>query len=59
MGLSRIKENQMQASSSIKSKKKLQGRTLRRKIARLEAKGYEVTIKDNDDKPNFHGKLGK
>jgi hypothetical protein len=49
----------VQASSSIKSKKKLQGRTLRRKIAILEAKSYEVTIKDNGDKPNFHGKLGK
>jgi len=59
MGLSRIKGRQVQASSSIKSKKKLQGRALRRKIARLEAKGYEVTIKDNSDKPNFHGKLGK
>jgi hypothetical protein len=59
MGLSRIRGRQVQASSSIKSKKKLQGRTLRRKIAILEAKSYEVTIKDNGDKPNFHGKLGK
>jgi hypothetical protein len=59
MGLSRIRGRQVQASSSIKSKKKLQGRTLRRKIDRLEAKSYEVTIKDNGDKPNFHGKLGK
>ena len=48
----------MQASSPIKSKKKLQGRTLRRKIARLEAKGYTVDVKDNDDGPNFHG-IGK
>jgi hypothetical protein len=59
MGLSRIQGRQMKASSPIKAKKLVQGRQLRRKIARLEAKGYKVTIKDNDDKPNFHGKLGK
>jgi hypothetical protein len=60
MGISRMQASrQGNATSNIKAKKLLQGRELRRKVARLEAKGYEVTIKDNDGKPNFHGKLGK
>jgi hypothetical protein len=60
MGISRIQASrQGKATSNIKAKKLLQGRELRRKVARLKAKGYEVTVKDNDGKPNFHGKLGK
>jgi hypothetical protein len=60
VGISRIQASRKgKAASNIKAKKLVQGRQLRRKIARLEAKGYEVTIKDNGDKPNFHGKLGK
>jgi len=55
MGLSRIKGRQMQASSPIKAKKLVQGRQLRRKIARLEAKGYKVTVTENEDKKIFHG----
>jgi hypothetical protein len=50
---------QGKSTSEIKGKKLIQGRQMRRKVARLEAKGYEVTVKDNDGKPNFHGKLGK
>ncbi len=59
MGISRIQATrQGAATSNIKAKKLLQGRELRRKVARLEAKGYKVTVKDNDNKPNFHGRLG-
>jgi len=60
MGISRIQATrQGKATSNIKAKKLIQGRQMRRKVARLEAKGYKVTVKDNDGKPNFHGKLGK
>ena len=60
MGISRVQASrQGNATSNIKAKKMLQGRELRRKVARLKAKGYEVTVKDNDGKPNFHGRLGK
>jgi hypothetical protein len=60
MGISRIQASrQGKATSNIKPKKLLQCRELRRNEARLKAKGYEVTVKDNDGKPNFHGKLGK
>jgi hypothetical protein len=50
---------QGKSTSEIKGKKLIQGRQMRRKVARLKAKGYTVTVKDNDGKPNFHGKLGK
>jgi hypothetical protein len=50
---------QGKSTSEIKGKKLIQGRQMRRKVARLEAKGYKVTVNDNDGKPNFHGKLGK
>jgi hypothetical protein len=60
MGISRIQASRKgKSTSEIKGKKLIQGRQMRRKVARLEAKGYEVTVKDNDGKPNFHGKLGK